>query len=74
MNIKLPLLLGALVTAALPAAADDFGIWSEATLQKSLGKKLSIDGEKKGKEYARVFFQSIYSPDFLSFNSLCGYL
>lgn len=44
MNIKLPLLLGALVTAALPAAADDFGIWSEATLQKSLGKKFSIDG------------------------------
>lgn len=44
MKMKRILLPVALTLCAMPAAADDFGLWTEATVQKSITKQFSVDG------------------------------
>lgn len=41
MKPILPLLLAFL--SALPAAADDFGLWTDVAVQKNFSKKFSVD-------------------------------
>lgn len=44
MKMKRFLTIAALALGALPVAADDFGLWTEAVVQKSFSKQFSVDG------------------------------
>lgn len=81
MNLKRLILLVACIPALQAVAGDDFGIWTEATLQKQLGKKFSVDAgvefrsEDKVRRAARwgTSVGVSYKPfKFLSFST--GYL